>query len=159
LTDVKTNNNYDAFAAYEVWKDTPLVSELFRGKLSETLPVVDYRLRGPGLLGDVRAKLEERRIRRTAMQVLDTLFRRNRSHLKAHQLRVFVWMDDIGMSILMLPPSGRVVNISGQDMDDYMGYCGGYLSPTGWLWTDQGRLKHLADMTTGNDRFAHAVTG
>lgn len=146
-------------AAYALWRDTPLVSDLFGGKGSAILPVLDHRLRGPGVVGDVRAWLEERRIRRIAMETLDTLFRRKRSLLKARELRVLVSVDDVGISIVMLPPSGRIVHISIQDMDDYMGYCGGYLSSRGWLWTDQGRLKHLADMTTGNDRFASAVMG
>jgi hypothetical protein len=155
----KTDSSDLDFASYDLWRDKPLVSDLFRGKDSAILPVIDFRLRAPGVLGDVRAWLEERRIRRTAMEVLDTLFRRNRSHLKARELRVMASMDDLGLSILMLPPSGRIVHISGQDMDDFMGYCGGYLSPAGWLWTDLGRLKHLADMTTGNDRFVRAVMG
>jgi hypothetical protein len=157
LTDVTTTNPYEAVAAYEVWKDTPLVSDLFRGKASAELHVMDHRMRDRGILGDVKAWMDVRRTRATALGVLDLLFRRSHSLLKADRMRVFVSIDEKGTSIMLLPPSGRVMQIYSQDLEDYVCYCAGYLSPRGWLWTDGGRLKHLPGASTENCRFAAEV--
>lgn len=145
--------------AIGAWRGKPLVAELFHSAGSARLPVIDQRLRSPGVLGDVRAWLEERRIRRTAMNVLNVLFRGGHSLLRARDMRVQVVVDDDGTSILMLPPSGRVVQIFSQELDGFTGYCAGYLGTSGWLWTDLTRLKGLADLSTGNDRFANTVMG
>lgn len=148
-----------ALSSHELWKGRPTVAQVLRRDGGAVLAIHDHRLRRTGLIGDVRAWFEEHRIRRHAMLILDTLFLKNRSYLKARDLRVLVSVDDVGTSVLMLPPSGRLIHISAQDMEDFTGYCGGYLSPRGWLWSDLGRLKHLSDMTLGSIRFTDAVTG
>lgn len=157
MTDISKMNHYMDLASYELWRDTPLVSDLFRGKASAELPVADHTMRDRGMLGDVRAWMEVRRVRRTALDVLDLLFRRSHSILKASDMRVFVFVDDTGTSIMLLPPSGRIMQIYSQDLEDYVCYSAGYLSPRGWLWTDGGRLKHLPDASTGNCGFAANV--
>lgn len=140
-----------------LWDDAPLVSDLFAGTRSAPLPVRDLRLRDRGLLGDVRAWMEERRVRQVATATLKTLFVRGRPKLDPRTLRATATVDEIGIALLMLPPTGRVACVSIQEMEGRLGYCGGYLSPEGWLWTDQARLSDLASITTGNARFAAQV--
>lgn len=147
------------YGSYEVWKDTPLVSELFQGRTSARIRLLKPNLRSPGLLGDVKAALERRSTERTAMQVLKTLFVDRWSGIEADKVRVLAARTDRGISVLLLPPSGHVVQIFSERVDGILGYCAGYLSPGGWMWTDLLRLEHLGAASTGRASFVKAVMG